>query len=227
LQATYLGAGNLHDSKFGGTERAIQITNSTGMLSSQNATAQEYCDYIVLVYSTQEFKESYNSVLPFLITVVLAFIFILLILGLYIVDLLRQKKEQIRDEKAGKSEAILASLFPSAVKDRLIKMVDDITGSDDIDQSYHSVNAKLNSYFEEKGATDDWMLSGKPIADLFPETTVRRFPLSSHMLFRQKLTFYLFLTLETRSCLATLLVRRTCTCTLKFQHFNPSQTIHD
>lgn len=78
-------------------------------------------------------------------------------------------------EHATKSNAIVTSLFPSNVKDRLMEEMN--VDKDAKKQTWAEKRAFLNSNTRENNnvygcATSETLFGSQPIADLFPESTI-------------------------------------------------------
>jgi class 3 adenylate cyclase len=175
-----IGDGNLHDTTYSEYE-----------LISDFATSEEgaaTCSFLIKMYPSEELHDALTTNAPVQWTIFVAGIFLVLALGFLIYDLFVQKRQNRVISDAARSNAIVSSLFPAEVRDRLF-------GKDkkDEDVDYHShlpENSKfrLKNYLAEEDGinggeepTDEAVAQAnakadvydtKPIADLFPNTTV-------------------------------------------------------
>jgi hypothetical protein len=149
------------------------------------------------VYSSSDFEDSYKSNLPWVFTIVIAALFICMALVFIFYD----RCVDIRNRKvlssAARSTAIISSLFPANVHDRLFSAQAASQGKSKAgNNGSNNNNAKggtgnnpegpvsvsLKGYFDDGVAghrnrndmdeADSDLFKSKPIADLFPETTI-------------------------------------------------------
>ena len=142
-----------------------------------------HCQYYVEVYPSTTFQEKYNSNLPVILTVVVAILFFIMAGIFFMYDSLVKTRDEKVVGAAARSSAIVASLFPSNVRDRILADQEDQSQND---HSHNTMNTprSLKGYLSEKnndsnhGANNSTdvvvadVFKTKPIADLFPETTV-------------------------------------------------------
>ncbi|GKY99152.1 hypothetical protein MPSEU_000870700 [Mayamaea pseudoterrestris] len=173
-KATFLGVGDLHDPNFDDTAKRIPLYEYINPTITSKVSG--HCEYQFITYSSLEYSESVKSNLPatVVISVVVIFAFVALTFVLY--DCFVQRRNNIVLDAATKSHAILSSLFPSNVRDRLYA---------EKAQSATPINAKggVPSTLKSMLSSDqiggaageahaDMGYKGKPIADLFTESTV-------------------------------------------------------
>mmetsp|Transcript_34534 Transcript_34534/g.54014 ORF Transcript_34534/g.54014 Transcript_34534/m.54014 type:complete len:1188 (-) Transcript_34534:311-3874(-) len=174
-----LGEGNLHDTKYSENE-----------LISEFATASSSpCNFLIKVYPSEDLHDAYVSNAPVNWTVFITGIFLVLALGFLIYDLFVQKRQNRVITDAARSNAIVSSLFPAEVRDRLFGK--DNKKDENIDYHSHlpeTSKFRLRNYLaEEDGKQENDqpvdeavaqananadVYETKPIADLFPNTTV-------------------------------------------------------
>ena len=138
------------------------------------------CIYSFHVYSSEEFAEIFSDDLPMLFGLVIAFLFLVMAATFFVYDVFVQRRNSKIMGAAIRSTAIVSELFPSNVHDRLygenLK-----AGSSRTLALAASSTARLKRFVDEKDGTfetdgdyddEELILKSKPIADLFPETTV-------------------------------------------------------
>jgi hypothetical protein len=123
------------------------------------------CHYTVSIYPSEAFHHSKGS--PVVMTFAVAFIFAFAIFMFFVYDRLVERRQRLVLRKAVQSTAIVSSLFPKNVRDRLLQTSNetDMSGSNAARR-----NPRLKSLMGEE--TKQNAESSKPIADLFPNCTV-------------------------------------------------------
>jgi Adenylate and Guanylate cyclase catalytic domain len=194
-EAFYLGPGDLHDPNYDHTEVAIPFYSSI----STNTTIPPLpgqCLYTYHIYATDELKASYETKIPLVLSLLVLFVFILMTLCFCTFDLcVRRRNLQIVTEKSH-SDAIISSLFPSNVRDRLYEQskTENAASPSLVERPFAGgkfthAKYRLRTFMtegtvetSERGEStnhgfmedleDVFMYKSKPIADLFPEVTV-------------------------------------------------------
>jgi class 3 adenylate cyclase len=127
-----------------------------------------HCIYSLHVYPTKEFEEGYRSNIPLALTAVVGSTFFLMTFAFFLYNWVVQRRNNKVVGEAARSNAIVSSLFPSNVRDRMAAETDAREG--------HTKSRLKNFLATENNAVDDddddIMYKTKPIADLFPETTI-------------------------------------------------------
>jgi hypothetical protein len=169
-EVTPVGPGDLHDTEFDrlgqsaefDDEQKIADGTKTGLRLNQSR-----CKYSAHVYPSESFADNYKTSTPVLITVAVALIFIFTVVVLLIYDRLVEKRQSLILRKATQTSAIVSSLFPENVRDRLIN------GNTDKAGNYIAPNHRLKTFLKDgAGATGNNSLDMAPIADLVPHATV-------------------------------------------------------
>eukprot|EP00522_Entomoneis_paludosa_P000310 CAMPEP_0172474274 /NCGR_PEP_ID=MMETSP1065-20121228/69275_1 /TAXON_ID=265537 /ORGANISM="Amphiprora paludosa, Strain CCMP125" /LENGTH=1243 /DNA_ID=CAMNT_0013232453 /DNA_START=67 /DNA_END=3798 /DNA_ORIENTATION=- len=188
-QALFVGSGDLHETKYDGTEVILPFYD----LKRPNETAKiwGHCLYSYHLYASQEFEDKYldSSALPLTLVVASTFFFIVAVFFLY--DwFLKRRNSKILDV-AAKTSAIVSSLFPSNVRDRLLnnaaaneKNAAPVEKNEEVGgKNRMKLKNFLQSEAEMDSLTDNndtnshdyaelHVYGSKPIADIFPETTI-------------------------------------------------------
>eukprot|EP00980_Cylindrotheca_fusiformis_P017450 scaffold5439_cov132-Cylindrotheca_fusiformis.AAC.9 len=124
------------------------------------------CSFELIVYPSDEFLESYESDDAGLYAGLVAVVFIFTALLFFLHDKYSKKKQEQVAMQAKRAEAIVTSVFPKEVGLRLIQEA----AKDEADKL--SSKKMINNFLVEKTDAYDSGNRSKPIADLFPETTV-------------------------------------------------------
>lgn len=190
-----VGSGDLHKN-FKGKNVSTYLQDSLAIHDGSREgvkLSQRGCPYSLHVYPSQEMHDEYITRMPIIITVCILFIFVFTAcmfvvstmmagiglarifvvvfafvptffsqtsLAVQIYDRLVERRQRIVVTTAKQSTDIVSSLFPEAIRDRLLHQ-------DESD--FLSPNQRVKSYLSG-GAVDTKKV--KPIADLFPHTTV-------------------------------------------------------
>jgi len=173
--ASLVGVGDEHDPNFNSmgqnrtfndlfNEQDQEIRRYLGVNLEQH-----YCPYTLAVYPSDDFKDDYvtDDALYYTIGVVAIFGFtILLFLGY---DYIVSKRQQLVMKRAVQSRAIVSSLFPAAVRDRLFR-ADDSARDKNVRRDLGK--NKIKNFLSDVMPREQRPVEVKPIADLFPHTTV-------------------------------------------------------
>jgi hypothetical protein len=167
---SFLGYGLLHDRKYDSLSIHAQfaefasLQGSTGVV--RNGTSS--CDYKISVFATDEFKSSYESGNPVLYTTVVVLVFLFTALVFVIYDWLVSRRQNMIMSTAQRTNAIVSSLFPKNVKQRILDQAKDETQG----RGVRTTQATELTQFLEGDYESVKKHADKPIADLFPETTI-------------------------------------------------------
>lgn len=159
--------------------REIKFESFYSNLELQKSTPGA-CLYSFHLTASKDFDAVFESNLPIVFAFVVAVIFLVMGITFFVYDSFVTRRNNKVMGAAMRSTAIVTSLFPSNVRDRLY---------DGAQAANHaSSSAKLRRFMDKNGAGpamdglsqdgygdenhDAVVLETKPIADLFPETTV-------------------------------------------------------
>ena len=154
----FVGQGDLHDPKYSDLYQTTNFSELSAKLDEGGVNLglefnQGLCEYTINVYASQEFEDAYKTSMPAVITITVAAVFCFAILMFFIYDRLVERRQNIVLDTAKKTTAIVSQLFPAQIKERLMEQAQGGDGA-----------KKLSSGMDDIG--------GKPLADLFLETTV-------------------------------------------------------
>jgi class 3 adenylate cyclase len=161
----YLGRGDLHNRKFDRLQRSATLGE---LLRTQDNTElglkfnQDICVYTLHVYPSEELYDHYNTSMPIIITFAVGMIFVFTALMFCVYDRLVERRQNLVMRTAEQTTAIVSSLFPDNVRDRLMQ--------ENSTRTRMSPNHRLKSFLND--GDNGMELGAKPIADLFPHTTV-------------------------------------------------------
>jgi Adenylate and Guanylate cyclase catalytic domain len=183
---TFVGTGDLYEPAYASMEYFAPLacnrpfTPSLGQLSrillgGKNATSLSSdspvspCAYSLYIYPSSTFQAAYTSgSLPAIYCTFVVLIVVGTTLAFVLFDWYTRRKEDVIIAKAERTHAIVASLFPEAIQDRLLGT----PGTGGKSAVYLGGKAGLTSYLRDVDEGEAVDLESKPIADLFPNTTV-------------------------------------------------------
>lgn len=114
------------------------------------------------IYPSSTFKASYDSNTPEIFAGVVAATFVLVAVVFFVYDTFVQRRNTNLVHKAAQSNAIVTSLFPEHMRERLVEEKQQAQAA----KKSSNLKSYLNNGTGAMGATN------KPMADLFLETTV-------------------------------------------------------
>lgn len=169
----------MHDKRYNAMETVIPFYD-VGEVSDEEAmiAAQGHCLYSLHIYPSREFEDRYNSSNPVKATTMLVFAFAFMILTFLMFDCFVVRRNRKLLVAMTRTNAIVSSMFPSNVRDRIFAEAKqekddkkDINGKSRLKKFLSSGNDEDD---EMDGGDDGehYMYKTKPIADLFPETTI-------------------------------------------------------
>jgi Adenylate and Guanylate cyclase catalytic domain len=188
-EVTFVGEGDTHD----GAYTTMGLSTTIAM----DETSYMDCGYTISVYPSDAFVETYEDNKPALWSLFVVGIMVFVAVVFFGYDLYVQKRHVKSVNSAAKLNAIVASLFPEEVRDRLFNLHGDVkdsrersepprksrlanylsTASEDENEHYDSgdITAPKGKHQEEAVPNVEVgvdMYQTKPIADLFPNTTI-------------------------------------------------------
>jgi hypothetical protein len=160
----FKGFGDLHDPSF-------DAYASSSPMEKYKSDPKGLCQHTLHVYPSSTLRASYNTIKPAVYTAVVVCSFLLTGIMFVVYDWLVNKRQQKTMEKALRTNAIVSSLFPENVRDRLLE--DARKASSDAKKGTGAIKSFLSSQGNDViDGDDDDFFATKPIADLFPNATV-------------------------------------------------------
>jgi class 3 adenylate cyclase len=164
----------MHETKYDNME--VVIPFSDFLYPDTTPDAPGHCMYSFYVYPTRALEDDSHSNLPVILTIAVAVAFFLMAVTFYMYNRFVHRRNTKIVGAAAKSNAIVSSLFPSNVRDRLF--TENKEGEKQAtSQPQNSMN-RLKTFMNGEGVPEnmeddvDLAMKSKPIADLFPETTI-------------------------------------------------------
>jgi hypothetical protein len=132
------------------------------------------CLYYIDIYPSEALYNSYQTNRPSLYTSVIAFIFFIMIMTFFIFNWFIQKRNKKVVMTAARSNAIVAAMFPTSVRDRLFNSEERESGNGS-GKRHLAATTGLKDFLaggDKQDLDEDFVYKSKPIADLFPEVSV-------------------------------------------------------
>ena len=169
-EAYVVGEGDQHDLTYNKWVRSTEVT--LDVLEDGTATGLRFnqgeCPYSLHVYPTEEFYEGIVTHDPIIITFAVGMVFFFTIILFLFYDRLVERRQRLILAKATQSTAIVSSLFPKQIRDRLLQTGGDKNGKNA--SMPMAPNYRLKTFLS--GNTEDHESNNQPIADLFVNCTV-------------------------------------------------------
>ena len=199
---TFLGNQDLHDPRYNNTYRSTEFRSYEGNLTSAaNATSAasglaSHCQYTITVYPSQEYQDSFQSNRPIIFTIGVLCVFAFTSFVFVIYDCFVRRRQHKVNTVAVKSNAIVSSLFPAQVRDKLFQDDNDRKKNNTTSGGLNPFKrANVDQLQQQQQFVDENMENGDddgdgdtpmsplmdgfhnsndsaPIADLFPSATV-------------------------------------------------------
>ena len=169
-----VGYGDHHDVQFTelGRHHTINLTSIQDGTDSRLEWDEDGCPYSIHVYPSTKYYSDFITGESLNVTFAVGMVFFYSILLFIFYDRLVESRQRLILAKATKSTAIVASLFPKNVRDRLLQVHDtDTKPTKSGVFSSVAPTQRLKSYLggDQKDANEQ---NAQPIADLFPHCTV-------------------------------------------------------
>jgi class 3 adenylate cyclase len=178
-KVTYLGEGDLHDFNYCDTRKKIPFC----VYKYENTSKLPgHCEYSFNIYVSSDFDQKYHTKTPMMFSIVVASSFLFMALSFFVYDWFVRRRNDIVVDAARRSTAIVSSLFPSNVRDRLLADQDESINKSIAGRKFtrrnsrNSIDTNNSNFTNDHDNLDDdddiFSRKTKPIADLFPETTI-------------------------------------------------------
>jgi hypothetical protein len=171
-----MGAGDLHDSRYNHMEVIIPFYDDEADDQGDIDQIEGHCVYDLHIFPTENFAKQYRSSNPLKATTILAFAFAFMITAFLMFDTFVVRRNRKLLIAMTRTNAIVSSLFPSTVRDRIFAQAkhenEEKKAMNDKNRLKTFLSDGKDRDNEMGDENDDYMYKTKPIADLFPETTI-------------------------------------------------------
>lgn len=161
-EASYLGPGDFHDPEFERYKQRFSLLPADDVPLSRT-----FCPFQAFVYPSNRMSQEYVSMLPAFFSGLIGtvFLFTIFVFGAY--DYLVTRYQKNLADKATKTTAIVSSLFPKIVRDRLFE---EQTNASALSKKMQFMNK--SAPFKIQETPHSMNKTNGTIADLFPCATV-------------------------------------------------------
>jgi Adenylate and Guanylate cyclase catalytic domain len=164
----FLGQGDLHEENFDYLEIGSSFDSVTNIDDGTEFGLKfqtDYCPVSIRIYPSQVYHDQMSTDRPIIVTSIVVAVFVFMAFMFLLYDRLVERRQNIVLNQAVQSSAIVSSLFPQNVADRLMQQKSNSSPCN------LSNNKRLKSFLSASH-NDSNDPNDQPIADLFPHTTV-------------------------------------------------------
>lgn len=174
--AVFLGEGNRHETQWDEGGGLVEEFEFAPFTSLEKGSEHRFCHYKAMIYPSGEWRATFFTSQPVTYAIGIVACFLVTSIFFLLYDALVQKRQDKVMESAKRSNAIVSSLFPDNVRDRLLqetvnnadKESPDKRGSwSDPSGAFANGDVKKKTHLGSES-----IFGSKPIADLFPATTI-------------------------------------------------------
>lgn len=167
----YLGTGDHHDSEYDHLEHSSALHDLRKFAIKESSysgipIADNVCPYTIRVFPSDTMKNHFVTDTPILLSVSAGALLLIFALIFFIYDKWVQRRQDIVTNDAAKSAAIVSSMFPKEIQQRMMEEQETANQN-----AFMSRNKRLKTFLND-GTEDSLGMAARPIADLFPHTTV-------------------------------------------------------
>jgi CHASE domain len=158
-EAAFKGVGDLHDGRY--SNLRVNASFTPFEQSVGNEVFYDVCHYDLFVYPTLTLESTHSTSTPAVYAVVIVMAFALVALTVLFYDYTVQRRQNHVMAATKRTNAIVTSLFPANVRDRILK---DMENQVENDFDYYK-NLDANNPHQSAS-------NARPIADLYPDATI-------------------------------------------------------
>jgi class 3 adenylate cyclase len=175
-KAAYTGEDDLHESKYDDLAVTSQFAEFA-IYNGDDDSNRTICKYELTIYPTQIYENTFLTNGPAIFTSVIAMVF-LFTAGMFLsYDFMVQRRQLRVVSAAERTTAIVASLFPKSIQKRIMEEAEEQAAmeNDKVKNRFgFAPKSQLRDFLSDGSAleTGESAFKTKPIADLFPDTTI-------------------------------------------------------
>jgi hypothetical protein len=182
--AVYLGKGDLHDPRYNDLVKSSPFAPFLHYSTTEHSN--DPCSYQMDIYPSSELESRYRSNDPIVYAIVVVMIFVCTAIVFLVFDYTVTIRQRIVMASAKRAHRVVSSLFPSNIRDRIMKEAADNAVEElyDIQSKripFTSTKSQLKDFLGEKKSGTKEQFETKPIADLFPSATIMVSKLHSNL----------------------------------------------
>ena len=119
-EAHHVGWGDLHDKDYDHLQHTAEFAAFLSKQEGRHLSTVD-CHYSLYIYPTVEFHSQYTSRKPAFLTAAVVSVFFFTATVFFAYDILVERRQKLVLSTAERSNAIVSSLFPAEIRDRLFK----------------------------------------------------------------------------------------------------------
>jgi hypothetical protein len=178
--ATFTGYGDSHDHKHDDLEYSINFEPFFWHGEEQDSSDVN-CNYVVYMYPSDDLQNQNAGAKPILLTLAVVSVFFLTTLVFIGYDAMVERRQRVVMTTAEQTNAIVNAMFPAEVRDRLFRSTERRNKKKDrlLPSLTEAPKTRLTTFLNDGDKTagqqqgpGQHQTESKPIADLFPNTTV-------------------------------------------------------
>jgi hypothetical protein len=172
-KAVYLGEGDQHDINLDG-DRLKDTFEFSRKTNNEESHKLGLCHYDAHVFPSNQWRDRFFTSQPYTFAAAVFASFLVTALGFVMYDVLVQRRQEKVMKSAAKTNAIVTSLFPANVRDRLLQDQEDALRRKEEAKNGAFLNTgktAMESLDENASAA---IFGSRPIADLFPNCTISK-----------------------------------------------------
>jgi len=166
--AIYQGEGDGHESKYDNMEYSVNLSLGS---HPDFETTGGHCMYTMSIYPTSTFRNPYVTLMPKIYAAAIAFTFAMVVVIFLVYDAMVNRRNEKLIMNAAKSNAIVSSVFPVNIRDKLIGHKHNSLSKGGSKSNLKNFIAGTSS---DRQSLKDYVENddSEPLADLFLETSV-------------------------------------------------------
>jgi Adenylate and Guanylate cyclase catalytic domain len=128
----------------------------------------EYCQYNIYIYPSNDYENIYMTKNPWIFTISCTLIFVFASCVFFIYDCFVERRQKLVMDKAVTTNAIVTSLFPTAVRERILHE----TRNSEYMTNKNKNQSPLNNVSTVSNTKGILIYNTMPLASLYPDTTI-------------------------------------------------------
>jgi Adenylate and Guanylate cyclase catalytic domain len=181
--AVYLGVGDKHNPKYNRHSISSKLSELRKFAVRESAYTgamldEDSCPFTIHAYPSDHMRAVLLTTNPVMYAAIVLLIFAFVSIVFYFYDMKVERRQSMVMNAAVRSSAIVSSLFPSEVRDRIYPESEGaklVESNKQNGKPFAFAKGSANKFTKDIASTltnSSEILTGRPIAELYPETTV-------------------------------------------------------
>ena len=172
--AHFMGKADLHDTHYDGQLKEFDIVPFAKLEETEE---RKYCQYRAKIFPSDDYRDQFLSENPIIYAALIVSAFLVTALVFTVYDIMVTRRQKAMMDTATKTNAIVSSLFPKTVRERMMEELENTAApkkekAQASKEAFKLMNESSASNAGDTVATSEAIFGSKPIADLFPSTTI-------------------------------------------------------